>query len=148
MRLSAELSEITMTYSLEGHEPVGDGRVRTVEQARDVTRGFLLMAAPRSGNAAESVLLVVSELFDNAVRHAGGASRFQLKAGPGTVTVEVGDASTDPPRTVPADAGTPGGLGWQLVQDLAQSVHVRVHATGKTVTAIVPCPTDTMPHVR
>lgn len=44
----------------EGHECVGDGCLRTVEQARDVARGFLLVAAPDGGSAVDAVLLVVS----------------------------------------------------------------------------------------
>ncbi|PAZ17141.1 ATP-binding protein [Streptomyces sp. SA15] len=78
----------------EGHACVGDGCLRTVEQARDVARGFLLVAAPDGGSAVDAVLLVVSELFANAVQHAGGVTEFRLEAGPGTVMVAVQDAST------------------------------------------------------
>jgi anti-sigma regulatory factor (Ser/Thr protein kinase) len=70
---------------------------------------------------------------------------FRLEAGPGTVTVAVHDASTVRPRTLPLDATRPGGLGWHLVQQLSADVRVEVHATGKTVTAVVPCPTGITP---
>jgi hypothetical protein len=43
------------------------------------------------------------------------------------------------------DATRPGGFGWQLVQDLSNDVRVQVHASGKTVTAVVPCPTGVLP---
>ncbi|GAA2614979.1 hypothetical protein GCM10010304_80150 [Streptomyces roseoviolaceus] len=75
---------MAMVYSpMEGDEPVHDGSVRTVEQARNVTRGFLLAAAPEGGSAVDTVLLMVSELFTNAVQHAGGMTGFRLEAGPG-----------------------------------------------------------------
>jgi anti-sigma regulatory factor (Ser/Thr protein kinase) len=57
----------------EGLEPLDDGSVRAAEQATDVVRGFLLVAAPDGDNAVDTVLMVVAELFTNAVRHASGA---------------------------------------------------------------------------
>ncbi|WP_406499340.1 hypothetical protein OHB06_50225 [Streptomyces sp. NBC_01604] len=41
------------------------------------------------------------------------------------------------------DATRTGGFGWHLVQGLSADVQVKIHASGKTVTAIVPCPTGT-----
>ncbi|MEU1940510.1 ATP-binding protein [Streptomyces coeruleorubidus] len=146
--MSAELSEIVMVHPPEeGQEPADDGSVRTAEQAPEVARGFLLVAAPDGGSAGNAVLLVVSELVSNAVLHAGGVTGFRLEAGSGTVAVVVQDASTAPPKPRPWDAGEPGGLGWHLVQDLSDDVQVRIHAAGKTVTAIVPCPTSVLPQV-
>jgi anti-sigma regulatory factor (Ser/Thr protein kinase) len=100
---------------------------------------FCWVAAPDGGNAVDTVLMVVSELFTNAVRHAGGVTRVELKAGAGTVTVAVHDAGPLPPRPRPMDATGPGMFGWQLVQDRSIDVWVQVHASGKTVTAVVPC---------
>ncbi|GCB53452.1 hypothetical protein SNL152K_10809 [Streptomyces sp. NL15-2K] len=37
-----------------------------------MARGFMLVAAPKGGNEVAAVLLVVPELFTNAVQHAGG----------------------------------------------------------------------------
>ncbi|MFJ8469983.1 ATP-binding protein [Streptomyces swartbergensis] len=125
--------------------PVDDGSLRTAEQARDMTRGFLAVAAPQGGSAVDAVLLVVSELFANAVQHAGGVTGFELKAGPDAVTVAVHVASTVSPRPLPLDASRPVGFGWHLVQQLSVQVRVAVHAAGKTVTAVVPCPTGVTP---
>lgn len=134
-------------FPQEEHEPLEDGGVRTAGQAREVARGFLLAAAPGGGDAGDAVLMVVSELFTNAVRHAGGVTRFRLEAGPQTVTVVVQDASPVLPRPVPLNANEPYGFGWHLVQELSQSVQVDIHPTGKTVTAVVPCPTGVIsPH--
>jgi len=42
---------------------------------------------------------------------------------------------------MPLDATRPGGFGWHLVRELSVDVRVDIHAAGKTVTAIMPCPT-------
>ncbi|MGA5454555.1 ATP-binding protein [Streptomyces umbrinus] len=131
-----------MHLSEDGHRPVDeDSGLRAVGQARSVARGFLALAAPEGESAVDAVLLVMSELFTNAVRHAGGATGYRLEAGPGAVTVAVHDASTVSPRALPLDVTSPGGFGWHLVQELSVDVRVEVHAAGKTVTAVVPCPT-------
>ncbi|MFJ9100663.1 ATP-binding protein [Streptomyces sp. NPDC102405] len=91
------------------------------------------MAAPDGGDAVDTVLMVVAEMFTNAVLHTGGVTRFELKAGAETVTVAVHDASPLPPRPQLLDATRPGGFGWQLVRDLSIDVRVQVHASGKTV---------------
>jgi anti-sigma regulatory factor (Ser/Thr protein kinase) len=129
----------------EEYGSLEDGSLRTAEQARNVARGYLLVAAPGGGDAVDAALLVATELFTNAVQHAGGVTGFHLEAGPETVTVTVQDASPVPPRPVPLDVTEPGGFGWHLVQELSQSVRVDIHAAGKTVTAIVPCPTGVTP---
>lgn len=131
-----------MVYSpQEDPDALDEGLVRTAEQARDITRGFLSVAAPKAGSGVEAVLLVVSELFANAVKHAGGVTGFRLEVRPGAVTVAVDDASTLVPRLRPLDPRTPGGFGWHLVRELSADVWVKVHAAGKTVTATVRCPT-------
>ncbi|ALO98831.1 hypothetical protein SHL15_7847 [Streptomyces hygroscopicus subsp. limoneus] len=129
------------------HAALNEGRVQTAEQARDIARGFLLVALPEGGSGAEAVLLVVSELFANAGQHASAVTGFRLEARPGTgaVAVAVGDASTLPPRPRPLDPRTPGGFGWNLVREPSAEVQVKMHAAGKTVTATVRCPTGIGP---
>ncbi|WP_330338463.1 ATP-binding protein [Streptomyces sp. NBC_00557] len=112
--------------------------IRTAAQARDVTRTFLASVGPSNDAEAEAVLLVVSELVTNAERHAGGVTGFRLSAGPGSVTVTVSDASTDPPRLQRTNAFEPGGFGWYLVQELAVDVTIEAHPYGKSVQAVLP----------
>ncbi|MFH8411023.1 ATP-binding protein [Streptomyces sp. NPDC018019] len=111
-----------------------------VKRARAVARGFLRVLVPGGGVEAESVLLVVSELVTNAVRHAGGMTGFGLRAGPGTVAVTVEDASCEVPRAGVSKPDGTGGFGWSVVQDLAQEVQVRTHPQGKAVTAVLALP--------
>ncbi|MGP4044646.1 ATP-binding protein [Streptomyces sp. 2A115] len=108
------------------------------ERARDVTRGYLSAVAARVGAETDAVLLVVSELVTNAVRHAGGVTRFHLAAGPGTVTVSVEDASSTTPQPRRTDPLKPGGFGWHLVRELAADVQVSTWPGGKTVSAVLP----------
>lgn len=124
--------------SEERYGPVNGDIPQTTDRARDVARGFLSDLAPSGGDEADAVLLVVTELISNAVRHAGGVTGFGLGAGPGTVTVTVHDASRRPPRPQPPDPGEPGGFGWLLVQELAVDVQISVGATGKAVSAVLP----------
>lgn len=122
----------------EEQEPPQQAGVRTAEQARAVTRGFLSGASPVSGPYEDAVLLVVSELVTNAVRHAGGVTRFRLVAGPGTVTVTVEDASAAAPQLRRGNPGKPGGFGWQLVRELSEDVEVSTRPGGKAVSAVLP----------
>jgi anti-sigma regulatory factor (Ser/Thr protein kinase) len=124
----------------EDHSPLQGSDPQVAQRARDVTRGFLSAVGPTDGAAADAVLLVVSELVGNAVRHAGGMTGFRLAAGLGSVTVSVDDASRVPPRPRLTSVGEPGGFGWQLVEKLSHDVRVQVHADGKTVSAVVPLP--------
>jgi anti-sigma regulatory factor (Ser/Thr protein kinase) len=97
----------------------------------------LSTVAAGAGDDTEAVLSVVSELVTNAVRHAGGVTRFRLVAGPGTVTVTVEDASATAPTLQRSDAGEPGGFGWQLVRELSEDVEVSTRPGGKTVSALL-----------
>ncbi|MFF8925914.1 ATP-binding protein [Streptomyces longwoodensis] len=103
--------EAAMAHSSEErYDPLSGDSPQPADQARDVARGFLSVLAPSGGDEADAVLLVVTELISNAVRHAGGVTGFGLRAGPGTVTVTVHDASRQPPRLQLTDPREPGGF--------------------------------------
>ncbi|WP_276147125.1 ATP-binding protein [Streptomyces sporangiiformans] len=124
----------------EEHDPLGWTSPQTGERARHVTLGFLSALAPAGGADTDAVLLVVSELVTNAVRHAGGVTALRLVDGPGTVTVSVEDASAVAPQPRHTSAAEPGGFGWHLVQELSADVQVRIRPEGKTVSAVLPLP--------
>ncbi|WP_406223301.1 ATP-binding protein [Streptomyces canus] len=121
----------------EDHKALHGASPQTAERARDVTRGFLTAVAAPAGDGMDAVLLVVSELVTNAVRHAGGVTQFRLVAGPGTVTVTVEDASSTAPTLRRSSVGEPGGFGWQLVRELSEDVEVSTRPGGKTVSALL-----------
>ncbi|WP_151484073.1 ATP-binding protein [Streptomyces albicerus] len=108
------------------------------ERACDVARGFLWACSPGSEGRNDAVLLVVSELVTNAIRHAEGLTDFRLDPGEGCVIVTVADASQCVPQERDLDVQRPGGVGWQLIRELASQVHVEIVPGGKTIQAIVP----------
>jgi len=117
--------------------------LRSSFQARRLTRDFLAMVSPPpSSEAAETVLLVVSELVTNALRHGKGVRDFRLSAGHDAVTVEVGDSSSALPRDrSPQDfaEGEGGGFGWPIVCHLARDVTIRLDPeSGKIICADIP----------
>ncbi|MFG2721239.1 ATP-binding protein [Streptomyces sp. NPDC048416] len=113
----------------------------TAAQARDAARAFLAALVPRPSNEnSENVVLVVSELVTNALRHAGGATALHLAADRGALHVSVRDPSPEPPRERRPDLrGCDGGFGWHLVRCLARSVAVVPAADGgKNVCVALP----------
>ncbi|MFC1413521.1 ATP-binding protein [Streptacidiphilus sp. N1-12] len=129
-------------HSLHCHATyVLDGRSGSTAAARAHARDFLDRRRPAlSAAQAEDVVLVVSELVANAVRHAPGPCALDLADEGSHLAVAVSDTSpTAPvPRTADTSTGT-GGFGWNLVRTLAHAVQVTLHRTGgKTITALLP----------
>ncbi|MFE1176821.1 ATP-binding protein [Streptomyces sp. NPDC058773] len=111
-----------------------------VGPARHLAATFLERLEPAlEKDTRDAVILVVSELVTNAVRHAGGqVCTLQLTADPQSVLVIVGDSSSALPRPrTPDVTGEGGGFGWSMVCRLAESVEVHSKQAGKTVTAVI-----------
>ncbi|SCD55877.1 Histidine kinase-like ATPase domain-containing protein [Streptomyces sp. TverLS-915] len=74
-------------------------------EAREAVRVFLDGLSPAvAARTAQHLLLLVSELVSNALRHAGAVSGLRLRATSGALTVEVRDPSPERP--------TPGPRAW------------------------------------
>ncbi|MFC4470150.1 ATP-binding protein [Streptomyces xiangluensis] len=86
----------------------------------------------------DDVLLVVSELVANAIRHGGGVADFRLELRDNCGVVMVSDLSPRPPQDGAPVALSLSGFGWRLVRELASHVQVDRHRHGKTVAATVP----------
>ncbi|MEV6753191.1 ATP-binding protein [Streptomyces sp. NPDC051214] len=121
----------------------------TAAAARGYVRCVLRHRADRGeGTVTErvlnDVLLVVSELFTNALRHGGGVTRFEVSTAAGVLRVTVGDRSTDlPRRRHTAGPGTTtggtGGYGWPLIRELATEIDlVLERGGGKHITVTLP----------
>lgn len=118
-----------------------DCRSEAVGPARHLAATFLEQMEPATETETkEAVILVVSELVTNAVRHAGGKTcTLRLRAGPESVVVDVGDASQVLPRPrTPDVSGEGGGFGWSMVCRIASTVEIKQELAGKTVTAVIP----------
>lgn len=111
-------------------------------RARTTTRTLLArLGVPAAG--VDDVVIVVTELVSNAIRHAGGVTGFAITARPGTgtVTVEVSDRVSRVPELRTPAPGRPGGFGWRVVHDLTDTVRISTldrngcgGGGGKTVT--------------
>ncbi|GAU69246.1 hypothetical protein SSP35_11_00650 [Streptomyces sp. NBRC 110611] len=109
--------------------------------ARTATHGFLAsLRPPVDPGAADAVVLVVSELVTNAVRHARGPScSLRLAVCGDAVAVAVSDGCPDPPVARRPDVdGDRGGFGWPMVRQLAIATSVCPTPYGKTVHALLP----------
>ncbi|MFJ2026845.1 ATP-binding protein [Streptomyces sp. NPDC087897] len=125
-----------------------DGETRTdfvcrperAADARDAVSTFVarLHPAPTS-HMVQSLLLLVSELVTNAVRHAGAVTALWLTADRRGVHVRVTDPSAAHPQDRTPDlTGRTGGFGWPMVQRLAREVRIRdVAGGGKVILATV-----------
>ncbi|MER6298042.1 ATP-binding protein [Kitasatospora sp. NPDC001539] len=114
----------------------GPGQIAT---ARVVTRRALEV----TGHAGDpefldDVLLIVSELVTNALRHTGERPLLVLRAQDGRVRVDVRDGDPRlPVRRLP-EPGEPGGRGLRLVSALADRYGAHpLPDGGKTVWAVV-----------
>ncbi|MGO4463351.1 ATP-binding protein [Streptomyces sp. M-16] len=113
----------------------------SVAGARESTRDFLdRLVRPLAAETADTVVLVVSELVTNALRHAGGTFALALTAHPDSIEVAVHDTSPQTPRMRTPDLnGGTGGFGWPMVNRLARATSVtRWPSGGKTVRAVLP----------
>lgn len=112
-----------------------------VADTRETTRAFLeALRQPAVGSeAADTVVLVVSELVTNALRHGGGPYTLRLTAHPDTIEVTVDDPSTQAPwMRTPDLNGAAGGFGWPMVNRLAHATAVTLRPSGgKTVSALL-----------
>jgi anti-sigma regulatory factor (Ser/Thr protein kinase) len=113
-----------------------DGRPGSVTAALGHARAFLRRCSPQLSRAtAGDLLLVVSELVTNAVRHAPGPCTLDLACN-GQLEVAVSDTSSTVPVARAPDPGGTGGFGWLVVNEVSQHVRVRLRPPyGKTVTA-------------
>ncbi|MFG2140109.1 ATP-binding protein [Streptomyces sp. NPDC048650] len=116
-------------------------RPETPRTARHLAGAFLHGLDPAlDQDAAEVVVLVISELVTNAVRHSGGrACALRLSACSEAIAVAVSDESHVLPRPREADiAGEGGGFGWSMVCRMATAVAVTEEPEGKTINAVIP----------
>jgi anti-sigma regulatory factor (Ser/Thr protein kinase) len=109
------------------HGPGGPAQARAAVTAHAERLGL--------GELADDVVLLVSELVTNAIRHAVAPIDLEIEVDDDEVVVAVRDGSAVPPA--PRDAGVEaeGGRGMLLVDLLTDEHGVRAQPPGKTVWA-------------
>lgn len=141
---SAAMSGRPMSHAADGETETYDAtRLRlpapnlaTARTARRWAQDWLDRTPNRA--SPDDLLLVLSELVENARRHASGAIEVTLRRVGDGVRTEVSDESTVPPRRVEADQTRAGGRGMLIVDTLSLSWGVEVTDGGKTVWAELP----------
>jgi signal transduction histidine kinase len=96
----------------------------SVPQARHAVRDLLIrQAVPASDDLVQGLLLIVSELVTNAVRHAALLSPMlavEVAVGAEWLRVSVEDNHPYRPSALEADHGQTGGRGLLLVREIAR----------------------------
>ncbi|MFF7392051.1 ATP-binding protein [Streptomyces scabiei] len=101
-------------------------------------------AGPPTEQSMIDLILVVSELVTNAVRHGGGIAGFDVALTPEGVRLSVRDHSAAVPVGLHGPGALPrahegNGYGWPLINRLSSRVDVeRRAAGGKTISVLVP----------
>ncbi|HET9972724.1 MAG TPA: ATP-binding protein [Streptosporangiaceae bacterium] len=113
--------------------------------ARQYTRFFLDSCRGLSEDAAETAVLLVSELVTNAVRFAAGADasliRLSIRHFRDGLLIEVGDASSDPPARSGAGQDAEGGRGLAIIDALSKEwSYFPVPDGGKVVYCVLETP--------
>ncbi|CAN5160715.1 hypothetical protein BH24ACT10_BH24ACT10_15730 [soil metagenome] len=123
-----------------------DDRLARPREVLDLDSGPASAAQARAAVAAcsvrlgleeirDDVVLVVSEMVTNAVRHAQPPVGLEIEAGEDDVVIAVCDGSPQTPVARAADVDAEGGRGMLLVDLLSDDHGVRVQPPGKTVWA-------------
>ncbi|MEU9102441.1 ATP-binding protein [Streptomyces sp. NPDC048361] len=111
-----------------------ESRAADTAEARRATAGYLRSACPWADH--EAVVLVVSELVGNAVRHTErGEWNVCLRIENATLTADVQDTSSALPAPRRPDLAEGGGMGWHIAEDLTSKLTVLPHPGGKTIRA-------------
>lgn len=108
----------------------------TVAEARAAVADYVRAHCPWVSQ--QGVVLAVSELVSNAIRHADGWWRLRVRADRAELVIEIEDCSPDLPEPRRPDFTGAGGLGLHIVERLVSRFEVwpDVPAGGKTVCAV------------
>jgi anti-sigma regulatory factor (Ser/Thr protein kinase) len=104
-----------------------EGRADSPREARR----WLLSIAPKLGERrTDDVMVMVSELATNAVRHGGGGFEVRAFADETRLRVELADSSPDIPQLQWVPAGATSGRGLGIVESLSDEWGVTAELGG------------------
>jgi anti-sigma regulatory factor (Ser/Thr protein kinase) len=112
-----------------------------IARAREFARSFVGALTTGVDPAFErDVILAVSELVTNAVRHAPGPLRLVLTAHTGAILIEVSDTSRALPAARPSSRAGQGGYGLRMLAAMSGELSAQADERGKTVGLRLPRP--------
>ncbi|MCZ4119935.1 ATP-binding protein [Streptomyces sp. H39-S7] len=88
--------------------------------------------------AAQDILLVVSELVTNSIRHTAGPCLLSLRADDDTVRISVHDSSRALPEFFAPDPTRIGRHGWEIINQLCSRVRITPDPDGKLIEVWLP----------
>ncbi|WP_328686191.1 ATP-binding protein [Streptomyces sp. NBC_01261] len=129
-----------------------DGGGGCIAEARHHAIGFLHQARtghhlPVSQRAVDLTQLVVSELVTNALTHAPGPVRMELRLTTDRVDVVVWDSDPALPAARKADPGRIGQHGLEIVKAVTEDLFIESDPAGKRITARIGLSEDLGAHV-
>jgi anti-sigma regulatory factor (Ser/Thr protein kinase) len=86
----------------------------------------------------DAAALLVTELVNNAITHAGRPQQLRLRLITDRLVIEVGDTDPRPPQPLAGDPSDEGGRGLLILAALASDWGVRPLGTGKVVWCELP----------
>ncbi|MFG2824810.1 ATP-binding protein [Kitasatospora sp. NPDC048365] len=111
---------------------------RQITQLRAITREFVRRSSTASDTHVEDVLLVVTELATNVLRHTGRPGRLVVIDRTDGTEIRVSDSSRHLPRPQPRSLRLTSGRGLVLVQNVSTLVAVTLDpGGGKTISVQV-----------
>ncbi|MFD5103088.1 ATP-binding protein [Streptomyces albidochromogenes] len=131
------MNDTKVTNTVATLRAMGDSSA-DVCRARELARVFAESLGPSPAtDVMDTLVLVVSELVTNALRHGGGRYTLELSADEDAMRVAVSDPNPAHPREVTPDLnGGSGGFGWHMVRHLTDEVTITPGPRpGKTITA-------------
>ncbi|MFE5861693.1 ATP-binding protein [Streptomyces virginiae] len=116
---------------------------RPTTTARGVAHDFLHHAgqvrAPARPEYPDAVLMVVTELVTNAIRHTDGPAVLHLELHDDHIAIRVTDTSPEQAAPRPPRTDGSGGYGWHLIDRLTTHTHTEpTPYGGKTICAHAP----------
>lgn len=138
--MSAQMVERAAPRTLPGDARRAQARFPRSTASAGLARRFTAetCAAWSIEDLATDAALVVSELVENAVRHARSACDLTLELTGAGFVVTARDDSTDEPRLLWPGPTRPGGRGLVLVEKLCSDWGFDIVADGKRVWAVLP----------
>lgn len=119
--------------SIAAARQMADAFLQSVSGPLAATRG-----ADLPPSTVQDVLLVVSELVTNSIRHTAGPCVLSLRADDDSLRIAVQDSSRTLPQFFDPDPTRVGRHGWEIINQLCSRVRITPEPDGKLIEVWLP----------